>query len=193
MTGESTLDRMLPSARLGSQSAPQRVSARIVTLTFGDSGMSAQAAGFLPVAPLQIAFMKSFGLRPPSYLLPATKMVGLPVAPLSCDRLNEARSRSFPSLSWAQAVILSAGAPTLAAQDAPVDPISLLFSFWQRMKSNAFAGAYFCTHACRRSPFTSSGPCIELGSPPLTWPMYSTCRSRSLPNFPTTSLNAASA
>ena len=136
-------------------------------MTFGDSGMSAQAAGFLPLAPLQIAFMKSVGLRPPSYLLPAMKMVGLPLAPLSCERLNDARSRSFPSWPSAQAVILSAGAPTFVAQAAPFVATSLLFSFWQRMKSNAFAGAYFLAQTWKRSPLTSFGPCIELGSPAL--------------------------
>src|SRR5580704_4987160 len=101
---------MLPSMRFASQSGPQRVSLRIVTLTLGASGMSAQPAGFL-LAPLQIAFIRSVGLRPPSYLLPATKMVGLPLAPFSVERLNDARSRSFPSWPSAQAVILSTGAP----------------------------------------------------------------------------------
>ncbi len=54
-------------------------------MTFGDSGMSAQPAGFFAAAPLQIAFMKSVGLRPPSYFVPAMKMVGLPLAPLSAS------------------------------------------------------------------------------------------------------------
>jgi hypothetical protein len=184
---------MLPFARFASQSAPQRLSLRIVTLTFGASGMSAHAAGFLPEAPLQMAFMKSVGFLPPSYLFPATKIVGLPLAPFSCERLKDARRSSFPSGPSAHAVILSAGAPTLAAQDAPLVATSLLFSFWQRMKSNAFAGAYFAAHTWRRSPFTSLGPCMELGSPPWTWPMYSTWRSRSPPNLATTSLKAFSA
>src|SRR5580693_8251985 len=134
---------MLPSRRDGSQSAPQRLSLRIVTLTLGDSGMLAHAAGFLPLAPFQIALTKSVGFRPPSYFLPATKIVGLPLAPLSCERLNDARSRSFPSWPSAQAVIFAVGAPSLVAHAAPFVPTSLLFSFWQRMKSNAFSGAYF--------------------------------------------------
>src|ERR1700722_13234927 len=157
---------MLPSRRDGSQSAPPRLSLRIVTFTLGDSGMLAQDAGLLSPAPLQIALTKSFGLRPPSYFLPAMKIVGLAPAPLSCERLNDARRRSLPSWPSAQAVILAAGAPSLVAHAAPLVATSLLFSFWQRMKSNALSGAYFLAQTCSRSPFTSFGPCIELGSPP---------------------------
>src|SRR5580692_8547072 len=145
-----------------------------VTLTLGDSGMSAQAAGFLPVAALQMAFMKSVGLRPPSYLLPPTKMVGLPRAPLSSERLKEAASSSVPSGPSAQAVILSAGRPSCWAQEAPLVATSFELTFWQSTKSNDLAGAYFCAQTWSLSPLTSLGPCIELRSPPAAFcPMYS--------------------
>src|ERR1700722_13389745 len=102
-----------------------------VTLTLGDSGMSAQPAGFFPVAALQTAFIRSVGLRPPSYLVPPMKMVGLPRAPFSVERLKEAARRSLPSWPSAQATILSAGAPSCWAQAAPLEATSLELAFWQ--------------------------------------------------------------
>ena len=100
-TGLPTLPRgcSLP-ARVGSQSAPQRLSLRIVTLTLGDSGMFAQAAGFLSAAPLQIAFMKSVGLRPPSYFFPAMKIVGLPLGPLLLRALERREEQVLPFLAF---------------------------------------------------------------------------------------------
>ena len=194
MTGLPTAPRTVPSRRDGSQSAPQRLSLRIVTLTLGDSGMSAQRGGLLAARAVADRLHEVGRLASPFVLLAGDEDGRAPAGPLVLRALERREEQVLPFLAF------GAGGDLVGRERRPwwrtprrSSATSLLFSFWQRMKSNAFAGAYFCAQTWKRSPFTSFGPCIELGSPPWLWPMYSTCRSTSGPNLATTSLNAASA